>query len=135
MIRVVLLALALMFALAPPLRAADDVATAQDIIRAQEQALGRDDFAAAYGYAAPAIQALFAVDAFTAMVQKSYAPVYRHKRFEFGASAAADGKIVQRVHIVDADNVSWEAVYTIEPQPDGAMKISGCVLVKADQAV
>jgi hypothetical protein len=27
--------------------------------------------------------------------------------------------------------VPWEALYTLERQPDGSIKISGCVLVKA----
>src|SRR5438874_8861592 len=83
--------------------AADDVAAAQGVIRSQEQAFGRDDFAAAYSYAAPAIHSIFPdAETFMAMVRKSYAPVYRHKSFEFGEARTADGKIAQRVHILDA---------------------------------
>ncbi|WP_375411624.1 DUF4864 domain-containing protein [uncultured Bradyrhizobium sp.] len=116
--------------------AADDIATAQGVIRSQEQAFGRDDFATAYSYAAPAIQGLFPdTGAFTAMVQKSYAPVLRHKSFEFGEARVADGRIAQRVHIVDADGVPWEALYTLEQQPDGSLKITGCMLLKTGQAV
>ena len=44
---------------AVPVHAADDVASAQSVIRSQVEALGRDDAAAAYSYAAPAIQDLF----------------------------------------------------------------------------
>ena len=47
----------------------------------------------------------------------------------------ADGKIAQRVHILDADGEAWEALYTLEQQPDGSLKIVGCVLIKAGQAV
>jgi hypothetical protein len=116
--------------------AADDVATAQGVIRSQEQALGHDDAAAAYSYAAPAIRQLFPqADIFMSMVQNSYAPIYRHKRFEFGEARAADGRIAQRVHIVDADGEAWEALYTLERQPDGSLKITGCSLLKAGQAV
>ena len=39
--------------------AADDLTTAQSVIRAQEQAFGRDDAAAAYSHAAPGIKQLF----------------------------------------------------------------------------
>ena len=116
--------------------AADDVATAQSVIRSQEQALGHDDAATAYSYAAPAIRQLFPqADIFMFMVQNSYAPIYRHKSFEFGEARAADGKIAQRVHIVDANGEAWEALYTLETQPDGSLKITGCSLLKAGQAV
>jgi Domain of unknown function (DUF4864) len=134
--RTFILLAALLIGLASPACAADDVATAQNIIRSQVEALGRDDAATAYSYAAPGIQGMFPqADIFLAMVQQRYAPVYRHKSFEFGESAVSDGKVAQRVHIVDADGVPWEALYTLEQEPDGSVKISGCVLLKAGQGV
>jgi hypothetical protein len=115
---------------------ADDVAAAQSVIRAQEQAFGRGDAAAAYSHAAPAIQQIFPqADIFLQMVQQTYPPVYRHKSFEFGEARAAGGQIAQRVHIVDDDGQAWEALYTLEQQPDGSLKITGCSLLKAGQAV
>lgn len=126
----------LLFALASPAFAADDVATAQGIIRSQVEAFGRDDAAAAYSYAAPGIHEMFPqADIFLSMVQRSYAPVYRHKSFEFGEARASDGRIAQRVHIVDADGVPWEALYTLEQEPDGSFKISGCMLIRTGQGV
>jgi Domain of unknown function (DUF4864) len=74
-------------------------------------------------------------DIFMYMVQNNYPPVYRHKSFEFGEARAADGQIAQRVHIIDADGEAWEALYTLEQQPDGSLKITGCSLLKAGQAV
>jgi hypothetical protein len=115
---------------------ADDVAAAQGVIRAQEQAFGRGDAAAAYSHAAPAIQQIFPqADIFLQMVQQAYPPVYRHKSFEFGEARAAGGQIAQRVHIVDDNGEAWEALYTLEQQPDGSLKITGCSLLKAGQAV
>ncbi|MGY4457887.1 DUF4864 domain-containing protein [Bradyrhizobium sp. LB13.1] len=115
---------------------ADDVATAQGVIRAQEQAFGRRDAAAAYSYAAPAVRELFpAPDIFMSMVQNGYAPVYRHKSFEFGDSKSEGKSISQRVHIVDADGEAWEALYTLEQQGDGSYKITGCSLLKAGREV
>ena len=129
------LLLAFLIGLAAPAHAADDVAAAQGVIRSQAEAFGRDDAAAAYSYAAPAIQNLFPQpDIFMAMVRGSYAPVYRHKSFEFGEARASDGQIAQRVHIVDVDGVAWEALYTLEQQADGSLKITGCTLLKAGQA-
>jgi hypothetical protein len=65
------------------------------------------------------------------MVRNGYAPVYRHRSFEFGGARIVEGKIVQEVHIVDAEGQAWEAEYFLEPQGDGSIKISGCVLKKA----
>jgi hypothetical protein len=129
------LLLAFLIGLAAPARAADDVAAAQGVIRSQVEAFSHDDAVAAYSYAAPAIQNLFPQpDIFMAMVRGSYAPVYRHKSFEFGEARASDGQIAQRVHIVDVDGVAWEALYTLEQQADGSLKITGCTLLKAGQA-
>ena len=133
--RALALLVALLIGLTAPACAADDVAAGQSVIRSQEQAFGRDDPAAAYSHAAPAIQGIFPdAESFMAMARNSYAPVYRHKSFEFGEARTANGKIAQRVHILDADAVPWEALYTLEVQPDGSLKITGCVLLKAGQA-
>ena len=134
--RAIVLLLAFLVSIPLPARAADDVAAAQSVIRSQEQAFSHDDAAAAYSYAAPAIKQMFRQpDIFMYMVQNNYAPVYRHKSFEFGEARAADGQIAQRVHIIDADGDAWEALYTLEEQPDGSLKITGCSLLKAGQAV
>ncbi len=134
--RALVLLAAFLIGLASPAHAADDVAAAQSVIRSQAEAFGRDDAAAAYSYAAPAIQGMFhQAEIFMTMVQQGYAPVYRHKSFEFGEARVADGQIAQRVHIIDADGAPWEALYTLEQQPDGSLKITGCSLLKAGQAV
>ena len=132
--RALVLLAVLLLGSAAPTRAADDVATAQGIIRSQVEAIVRDDAATAYSYAAPAIRNMFPqADIFLGMVQRTYTPIYRHKSFEFGEGRAAEGKIAQAVHIVDADGVPWEGLYTLEQEPDGSIKISGCVLLKTGE--
>jgi len=132
--RAALLLAALLLLLALPARAAD-VAAAQNVIRAQEQAFAHGDAAAAYSHAAPAIRQIFPqADIFMQMVQQGYAPVYRHQRFEFGEAKVVDGHVAQRVHIVDEKGEAWEALYTLEQQPDGSLKITGCSLLKAGQS-
>jgi Domain of unknown function (DUF4864) len=134
--RAAALLLVALLAFAAPAMAADDVAAAQDVIRSQEQAFGRDDAAAAYSYAAPALHRLFPqAEIFLYMVQNSYAPVYRHKSFEFGEARTEGTWIAQRVHIIDANGEAWEAMYTLERQSDGSYKITGCTLLKAGEAV
>ncbi|WP_028347215.1 DUF4864 domain-containing protein [Bradyrhizobium murdochi] len=132
--RALALVLAFLIGLGTP-ALADDVATAQSVIRAQEQAFIRDDAAAAYSHAAPEIRQIFPqADIFMQMVRQGYAPVYRHKSFEFGEARSANGRIAQRVHIVDDKGEAWEAMYTLEQQPDGSLKITGCSLLKTGQA-
>ena len=134
--RIAALLVALSVALIGLSARADDVSTAQGVIRAQEQAFVRGDASAAYSYAAPAIKEIFpAPDIFMSMVQNGYAPVYRHKSFEFGEGKVEGSSIAQRVHIVDANGEAWEALYTLEQQADGSYKITGCTLLKAGQAV
>ncbi|MGT2437875.1 DUF4864 domain-containing protein [Bradyrhizobium betae] len=128
-IAALLVAISVIFSSVPAY--ADDVTAAQGVIRAQEQAFARDDAAGAYSHAAPAIRELFAApDIFMSMVQNGYAPVYRHKSFEFGESKSEGSSVSQRVNIVDSNGEAWEALYTLELQPDGSYKITGCSLLK-----
>jgi hypothetical protein len=134
--RAILLLAAILLVFAAAARAGDDVAAAQGVIRLQAEAFGRDDAATAYSYAAPAIHDMYPqADIFMAMVQRNFAPVYRHKSFEFGEARVEGSWIAQRVHIVDANGEAWEALYTLEAQPDGTFKITGCSLLKAGQSV
>jgi Domain of unknown function (DUF4864) len=130
--RTVALLVAFLIGLSAWASAGDDVTAGQSVIRSQEQAFGRDDAAAAYAFAAPGIKGLFpSPDIFMSMVRSAYGPVYRHRSFEFGEAKASEGKILQEVQIIDADGAAWEALYTLELQPDGSLKISACVLKKA----
>ncbi len=130
--RVLALLVLTLIGLSMPAHADGDVTAAQSVIRSQEEAFSRDDDAAAYAFAAPGIKSWYRTpEAFTYMVRNGYAPVYRHRSFEFGEARISDGKIFQQVHIIDADGVAWEAVYTLEEEPDGSLKISSCVLTKA----
>lgn len=134
--RALVLLLFALLAFNAPAAAADDIAAAQSAIRAQEQAFARDDAAVAYSYAAPVIHQLFpGAETFMTMVQNQYAPVYRHKRFEFGEARAEGNAVAQRVHIIDANGEAWEALYTLQQQADGSYKITGCTLLKAGEAV
>ncbi|UEM14819.1 DUF4864 domain-containing protein [Bradyrhizobium barranii subsp. barranii] len=134
--RIAALLVALMITLGAAPACAADVTAAQGVIRAQEQAFARDDAAAAYSHAAPAIREIFpAPDIFMSMVQNGYAPVYRHRSFEFGESRSEGNWISQHVHIVDANGEAWEALYTLEQQADGSYKITGCSLLKVGREV
>ena len=119
---------------APFARAGEEPAkmAAQAVITGQLQAFEREDGAAAFSFAAPVVRDLFSdPGTFMAMVQHGYQPVYRHKSYEYGEGREADGKFAQTARIVDAQGVPWNALYTLERQPDGGWKITGCVLRRA----
>lgn len=133
--RILILLAALFIGAVTPVRAAGDIATAQTVIRSQEQAIGRDDADTAYALASPTIQLLFPdPQKFLGMVRDGYPAVYRHRSFDFGASRNENGTIVQEVQIIDASGVAWSARYTLEQEPDGNLKISGCTLTKLTEA-
>ncbi|WP_373503430.1 DUF4864 domain-containing protein [Aestuariivirga sp.] len=105
----------------------------RDIIQGQIEAFRVDDGARAYSYAAPMIKQVFPnPDVFMNMVRKGYQPVYRPQSFKFGdAGFSASGRPTQRVTVVGPDGITYEAIYTMEQQPDGSWQISGCAIVRA----
>lgn len=112
-----------------------DKSTFQSIITGQIEAFRADDGERAYGYAAPMIRRIFPnPEVFMGMVRKGYAQVYRPQSYRFGeAGFSASGRPIQRVTIVGPDGVTYEAIYTMELQPDGTWQINGCAIVKAPE--
>ncbi len=108
-------------------------AAARSVITLQAEALSRDDAPTAYAQAAPAIREIFPnADLFLGMVRTQYQPVYRHRSFVFGqARDVGETGVSQSVAIQDQYGVDWTAEYTLERQPDGSWRITGCRLVKA----
>lgn len=120
-----------------PLRAeslsAEDEAAFRSVISQQIEAFRADDGARAYGFAAPMIKQIFPnPDVFMNMVRKGYQPVYRPQSFSFGAAGfSASGRPIQKVTVVGPDGITYEAIYTMEQQPDGSWQINGCAIVRA----
>ena len=129
--------LAAFLTLALPARAdslsPQDEADFRSIITDQIQAFEADDTTRAYSHAAPLIRQNFPdPERFMGMVRQAYPPVYRPKSFSFGkAGFSASGRPIQRVTIVGPDGLTYEAVYTMERQPDGSWQINGCALVRS----
>ncbi len=111
---------------------ADDaaIAAAQSVIDGQIRAFQRGDDAAAYAYAAPGIRRIFpTLESFMNMVTNGYQPVQKPKSFAFGtAEQPGPNTVVQRVQLVGPDGKDYEAVYTLELQPDGNFLITGVSL-------
>jgi Domain of unknown function (DUF4864) len=108
-------------------------ARSRAIVERQFDAFGRDDAAAAYALASPAIKEMFVdADRFMAMVRDRYAPVYRHRSVEFGAFKESGDEASLQATLVDTDNVVWTALYSLSRGENGDWLISGCVLVKSE---
>lgn len=131
--RTVLLFLA--YLIATDARAADEAArdAARATVERQIEAFRRDDAATAYAQAAPQIQSLFpSPETFLAMVRQGYGAVYRARRFSVDRiEDAGDDGLALGVTIQDEAGADWAALYSLQKQPDGAWRITGCRLVKA----
>jgi hypothetical protein len=105
------------------------IRAAQETIDAQIKAFLADDGALAYSYAAPGIRQLFpSVEIFMGMVESGYMPVRRPQDYSFGKSEEAGGVVLQQVMIVGPDGRDYEALYTLEVQPDGVWRITSVSL-------
>lgn len=112
---------------------ADDMGDVQAAISAQLQAFRAADGAAAYSYAAPNIRSYFpSAEIFMKMVEQGYAPVYHSSNATFGSLKSEASGFRQEVFLSDADGQSWIASYTLQRQPDGSIKISGCQIRKGE---
>ena len=131
MLRAIIVSLILFFiqppAQAEPATDADRMAI-QAVITAQINAFRADDAARAYAHAAPSIQQIFPTpESFMAMVKQGYKPVYRPQSFRFGQFGE---DFSQRVSIIGPDGRTYEALYTMQRQPDGTWRITGCSLLE-----
>jgi Domain of unknown function (DUF4864) len=104
----------------------------QRIITAQISAFQADDGPAAYDFAAPIIKNIFpSPETFMAMVKQGYPQVYRPNSFKFDeASQDSAGRPTQKVTIIGPDGKTYQALYTMEKQPDGAWRIAGCAILE-----
>ncbi|WP_214470901.1 DUF4864 domain-containing protein [Mesorhizobium sp. dw_380] len=107
-----------------------EVKAGQAVIDGQLKALIANDGAKAYSFAAPNVKQVFpTIDAFMDMVTNGYPPVRRPQSYSFGkVEQTGPGSIIQQVLIVGPDGKDYEAVYTLQQQPDGTFQITGCSL-------
>jgi len=130
--RRIVLALALTpaFLGAPALAGDADVKAAQTTIDSQLKAFSSGDNGTAYSYAAPNVKQIFpTLDAFMSMVTSGYAPVQKPQSYAFGKfQEMSPTTIAQQVFIVGPDGKDYEALYTLELQPDGLYRITGVSL-------
>ena len=111
-----------------------EIKAAQTAIDGQLKAFIANDGARAYSFAAPNVKQTFpTVDLFMNMVTNGYPPVRKPQTYSFGkVQETGPTSIVQQVLIVGPDGKDYEAVYTLQQQPDGTFQITGCSLRAAN---
>jgi hypothetical protein len=119
-----------LLAAVPALAGEAEVKAAQSSIEAQISAFLAGDDERAYSYAAPNVKRIFPdVDRFMGMVRNGYQPVWKPRNFAFGkVEEISPSSIVQQVLLVGPDGKDYEAIYTLELQPDGTFRITGVSL-------
>jgi hypothetical protein len=131
-----LLALAIIPALYASMAFAGDaeIKAAQSSIDSQLKAFRAGDNTAAYSFAAPNVKRIFpTLENFMNMVTGAYKPVHQPRSYAFGkVQQLSPTSIIQQVIIVGADGKDYEAVYTLELQPDGVFRITGVSLRAAN---
>jgi hypothetical protein len=96
-------------------------------ISSQRAALLAGDGEKAFGYATPALRTQFGdAETFMAMVHLGYPALLTARYTEFLQGAVIDGLVIQPLRLIDADNTVRVALYTLEKQPGGTWRISGC---------
>ncbi len=118
---------------APAARADEGPETAiRSVIGGQIAAFLKDDKNAAYSFAAPSIRRIFPnPDLFMGMVRSGYQPVYRPKSVTYGRMREAEGLYIQEVFVVGPDGEAYTAIYSLQQQPDGEWKITGCRIARS----
>jgi|HubBroStandDraft_4_1064222.scaffolds.fasta_scaffold245781_1 hypothetical protein len=110
----------------------EDRSQTRAVIENQIDAFRKDDGAAAFAFASPALQEIFRdPDHFMAMVRNGYQPVYRPKSYAFGKITESDSGLTASLSIEDQEGHAWTAIYTLEKQPDGSWRITSCRLIEA----
>jgi hypothetical protein len=103
----------------------------QSVIDGQIAAFRVDDGNTAYSFASPSLRQVFtSPENFMAMVRSGYQPVYRPKSVTYGRLREAKGLYVQEVFVVGPDGEPYTALYSLQVQPDGSLKISGCRITR-----
>jgi len=113
-----------------------DQAAIRSVIEAQLAAFQRDDAAAAFAHASPAIQQRFGnAETFMAMVKSNYRAVYRPAQVTFRDVRRLNNEPAQLIDIIGPGGRPVIAVYVMEKQADGRWRIGGVFLTKSPDQV
>jgi Domain of unknown function (DUF4864) len=129
-----LLAVIMLLAWVPPAGAqGPDEPKMREAITRQLDAMHRDDAAAAFAIASPAIQSIFQdAPTFMRMVQLGFPQLYRSRNHRFLKLDTSDGRLIERV-LIESDVGTVVARYELV-EIDGLGRINGCILEQGEDA-
>lgn len=105
---------------------AADQTAAQLVIRDQLSAFKEADYDRAFSHAAPNIKDIFKDSGrFISMVRGGYKQLLNLNDYLFGRSRLEGGQVFQELIATDGNGKQWQAIYTLQQQPDGSWKITG----------
>ena len=103
----------------------------RSVISGQLSAFQTDDGVKAFSFASPKIRGIFGdSDNFISMVKSGFPAVYRPQSVQFLEIQDTPNGPVQDVYIIGPDGVPAVARYSLQKQPDGVWKISGCQMIE-----
>ncbi len=106
----------------------------QDVISRQLDAFKRADGEAAFGFASPMIQGMFADKSiFLGMVERGYPQIFRSRSVKFLKLTMIDGRLVQNVLVEGIDGSVITAAYEMV-EIDGQWRINGVSLARGEAA-
>lgn len=111
-----------------------DRAQIRSVIERQLAAFARDDGAAAFRFASPAIREYFgSADRFMHMVESDYGALRRPRSVHFDGARRSGGEVVQAVDVIGPDGTGARALYFMEREKDGRWRINGVRLAPNGQ--
>ena len=101
------------------------------VIETQLQAFADDDADRAFEANTPGVrEAIGSAGHFLALVRGGYPMIFRPTSISFMQPEQRGDAVLQLAEIVDAQGKSWLALFSLEQQPDGSWRISGCVVAE-----
>lgn len=117
---------------AKPVSAAEARAV-QTVVAAQLDAFAKGDAAKAFSFASPEIRKVFSTPKrFMEMARLGYPPLFQPAAVTFFKPEQAGKEVLQRVQLADDQGVLWVALYSLQRQPDGLWRITGCTLAVSE---
>ena len=107
-----------------------DARAARAVVEAQLAAFAADDAETAFSFATQAMRLRFGNSAdFMAMVRAGYPMVIKPAAAAFFIAVEADGVVIQKVHLRDAEGNNWLAIYQVV-RDGAAWRIAGCAVAR-----
>ena len=99
------------------------------VVQSQLNAFAQDDAETAFKLSTASTRQLIGTpNELLSVIKHKFAPIYRHSKAIFAKPEIINRSALQIVHLTDADNLVWIAIYQVEQEADGIWRVDGCQL-------